>query len=97
MEIQSGKQIKEVLKKAGIDTRQVSVRHKWCGYSEVYHVTLNDEAIDIDRVKRLCRGMEYYERDERTGEILEGGNTYIYVEYHWDIRKRHYGLSEVTA
>lgn len=35
---------------------------------------------DIEAVEDFTRSYEVYERDEATGEILQGGNTFIFVE-----------------
>ena len=85
------KAMKAALKKAGIDTRYISIRHKWCGYSESYSVEIKSETIDREKVKRICKAFEEVDRDERSGEILMGGNTYVWVEYCWHIRKKEYG------
>lgn len=89
--------MKEALRKAGIDTRFISIRHKWCGYSESYHVEIKDEKIDRKLVEAVLKNFDEIDRDERTGEILEGGNTYIFVQYCWDIRKKEYEYDEVAA
>lgn len=89
--------MKAALKKASIDTRFISIRHKWCGYSESYRVEIKTEAIDREKVRRICNNFESIDRDERTGEILAGGNTYVWVDYCWDIRKKEYGYGEVAA
>ncbi|MDE6504856.1 MAG: hypothetical protein K2L42_03200 [Clostridia bacterium] len=91
------KAIKEALKKAGIDTRFISVRHKWCGYSESYHIEISSTEIDRDKVRRICNNFQKIDWDERSGEILMGGNTYIWVDYCWDIRKKAYEYDEVAA
>lgn len=91
------KEIKKSLKEAGIDTRFISVTHKWCGYSESYRVEICSTDIDKDMVKRICNRFKEIDRDEITGEILEGGNTYIWVDYCWEIRKKLYEYDRMTA
>lgn len=81
----SGNEIKRILRKAGIETKHISVRHKWCGYSESYWVKIMSLDVDKKKVERICRGLESYEVDERTQEILQGGNTYIFVDYDWQL------------
>lgn len=88
----TGKEVKETLKKVGIDTRYISVRHKWCGYSDMWWIEIKSEAIDKQRVQRICRQFEEIDIDERTSEVLMGGNTYVNVDYCWDIRKKQYGI-----
>ena len=89
--------MKAILKKAGIDTRLISIRHKWCGYSESYHVEIKSKAIDKKTVSMICSNFAKIDRNERTGEILAGGNTYVFVDYCWDIRKKEFGYGEVAA
>ena len=77
----SGKGIKEELKDKGFNTKNISVREKSGGYSTAYYVTIKDPTIDKDEVERIAEGRESYERDYATGEILSGGNTYVFVDY----------------
>lgn len=81
------KEIKKYLKENGIDTKKISVKGSNCGYSESYNITIKDISINIEKVRELLKTFESYERDERTGEILEGGNTYIFVNYDYNTLK----------
>lgn len=81
------KEIKNYLKEKGIDTRKVSIRHEYPGYSEAFNITIKDINVSASEVEKLAKHFEYYETDERTGEILAGGNTFIYVNYDYDIIK----------
>lgn len=83
-------EIKKELAKAGIDIKQISVRHRWCGYSESYWVEIKSRDIDRELVRKICSQFEEVDRDERTGEILMGGNTYVWVDYCWEIRRKEY-------
>lgn len=84
----NSKEIKKYLKENGIDTtKNISIKSSNCGYSESYNVTIKDINIDIEEVRELVKIFESYERDERTGEILEGGNTYIFVNYDYNTLK----------
>jgi hypothetical protein len=78
------KDIRAALKTMGITSRQVSVKSGYCGYSDYIHVTVKTAAIDIKAVETIVKGYEYISRDERTGEILEGGNTYTRTQYSDD-------------
>lgn len=84
-ELSTTQQMKAKLKESGIDTKQVSIREKNGGYSSAYYVKVKSPYIDLDEVERKVKGFESYERDERTNEILEGGNTYVFASYEDDI------------
>lgn len=59
-----------------------SVRKQDCLYSDAYYIYIKQAHINIDDVERLARAkFECVDRDEHTGEILSGGNTFIFVEY----------------
>lgn len=77
---EKAKAIRAALKEAGITSRQVSVRHRYVGYSSSFNITIKDGNISEMQVKNICKRFESYETDERTGEILEGGNDYILVD-----------------
>lgn len=83
----TSKEIKNYLKENGINTKKVSVRELPCGYSQSFQITIKDSNIDIEEVSKLSQRFKSYETDERTGEILQGGNTYIFVEYDYNTIK----------
>lgn len=77
---EKAKAIRTALKEAGITSKQVSVKHRYCGYSSSYHITIKDGNISEMQVEDICKRFESVDYDERTGEILEGGNDYVFVE-----------------
>ena len=77
----SGKGIKEELKDKGFNTKNISVRERSGGYSTAYYITIKDPTIDKHEVEKIAEQRESYERDYATGEILAGGNTYVFVDY----------------
>ena len=77
------KHINQELKNAGFDIKKISVRHRWCGYSESYDIEILDKNIDIEKVKEIAYKYKDFDRDEATGEILMGGNTYVFVQYSY--------------
>ena len=68
-------QIKYELKQHGINA---SVRKRPGGYSTAYFVEVDKK--DKEKARMLTNKFEDYERDDATGEILLGGNTYIFVQ-----------------
>lgn len=71
--------IREDLKQRGYNSRKIGVRYEFCGYSSAIRVTVKDDNIDIEEVRGWLKKYESIDRDERTGEVLQGGNTYISV------------------
>lgn len=76
--------LKKELKNQGISIKDISIRKVNCGYSTAFEVVISDPNIDKDQVEKILSKYESYERDEFTGEILQGGNTYILVSYDYD-------------
>ena len=76
--------IRAELKKLGYNSKQVSVKSGNCGYSGYSHLTIKDMAVRIKEVKKAVRAFESVDYDEYSGEILQGGNTYIRVEYDYE-------------
>lgn len=73
--------IRQALKEHGYSNRKVGVRYD--GYA--IWLTIKDLAIDIKEIEQLTKGYESYERDEFTGEILSGGNTFAFVNYAYGL------------
>lgn len=73
--------IREALKKAGFNNRQVSVKKEQGGYELAFYVTIRDENIDKAEVEKAVLPFKSVDYDEHTGEILAGGNCYIFVRY----------------
>lgn len=72
--------IRKELKEHGYNNRRVGVR--FSGYSAIY-VTIKELAIDKKEIENIAMKYESYSRDERTGEILSGGNTFVFVDYDY--------------
>lgn len=80
------KAIRERIKsKLGYSSRQVSIRSSDCGYSDCTRITVKDLSCDIDAVEKIAKSFESIRYDEYSGEILSGANTYITVEYDWEV------------
>ena len=74
--------IQNDLKAAGVPRAAYSIRVENCGYSVSVRIKIKDLAILPDDVKRIALHYQEYERDV-SGEILQGGNTYVFVDYDW--------------
>lgn len=78
------KAIQEKLKAAGVPRSAYSISVRSCGYSDSVKIEIKDMTVRIDDVKRVAFQYQSIGRDERTGEILEGGNTYVFIQYSFD-------------
>lgn len=71
--------IRDDLKQRGYNSRKIGTRIEYCGYSSVIILTVKDDSLDVEDVREWTKKYEAIDRDERTGETLLGGNTYIRV------------------
>jgi hypothetical protein len=69
--------LRSALKQAGFTARQATVRQR----HSTLHVTIRDASVSLTRVAAIAGQFEVVRRDQATGEILCGGNTYVEVEY----------------
>lgn len=79
--------IRAELKKLGYNSRQVSVRSGFCGYSDYTNITIKDVRADRKAIEKACKKFQSIDYDSATGEILEGANTYIHVQYDYESMK----------
>lgn len=80
--------VRKSLKEIGITSKQVSVKSGYCGYSDKLNITIKDLAIKEETVKDIANQFVEYERDARSGEILEGGNTYVFIDFDYDAKAK---------
>ena len=86
--VEQAKIIRNNLKKEmGLNSRKVSVKSAYCGYSTKIDVVIKDLSIDIKKVEKIANEFYSVDRCERTGEILQGGNTYIFCKYDWELEQ----------
>lgn len=79
--------VRKSLKEIGITSKQVSVKSAYSGYDDKLTINIKDLTVSRQAVENIARQFEEYERDERSGEILQGGNTYIFIDYDYDARR----------
>jgi hypothetical protein len=65
------------LKAAGFNARKVSVRRS----RDSLYITIRDASVALSVVRPIAETYRNVHRDERSGEILCGGNTFVDVEY----------------
>ena len=80
---EKAKAIRAELKAHGYNSRRIGVTLKYEGYSSVIRVTIKEKDIDKKEIESIADKYKFYVTDERTGEILSGGNTFIRVSYDW--------------
>lgn len=73
--------IRKTLKEAGYTSKDVKVSVKDAGYSTAARLNIVNPLVSRTAIQELVKGYEEIDRDERTYEILSGGNTYVHVEY----------------
>lgn len=71
--------IRKELKEHGYNNRRVGVSYD--GYA--IRLKIKELAIDKKEIENIAMKYENYSRDERTGEILSGGNTFVIVDYDY--------------
>lgn len=79
------KEIRELLKKEGFKRTDISVRNVRCTMDTIVDVTIKNPYINRKQVDDLLKHFRDIDRDERTGEILSGGNTFVSVEWEYGI------------
>jgi hypothetical protein len=83
------KEIRKILKdKFGLSSRDVSVRSSIAGYSSSINIKLKTikSLAYTKKIESLSGELESYETENGTGEILSGGNTFIFVEMDYKFR-----------
>lgn len=82
MDKDRAKQIRQRLKNLGYTSKQISVTSK-----HAINITIKDLTIELEAIKRI--GDEYREIDycQVSGEILSGGNTFVFTQYDWQAEK----------
>jgi len=78
--------VRAELKANGINSRQVSVRTDNYSMGSSIDVTIRDADIDPEQVVPIAHKVERIDRCEITGDILNGGNTYVHVQYTEDAK-----------
>jgi len=77
--------VKEELKDKGYNVKDFKVSVKNCGYSTSINVKIKNPHVKRSDVEKVLNQFRIVDRDERNGEILEGGNTYLFVAYEYNI------------
>jgi hypothetical protein len=64
---------------------KISVKHRGC--ADIYiNVTVKNIMLNLDEIDGILKEKyESIDRDRRTGEILQGGNTFVMIEYDEEV------------
>jgi hypothetical protein len=73
------KRIRDGLKAAGYNSRKVSVTEEPGGLEYCMNVRIKDDGVDAEKVKEIAEKERKVDRCEVSGEVLAGGNTYVFV------------------
>lgn len=78
------KEIRKNLKnKLGYNARQVSISSK----HSTIKFTIRDESVNYDKLKEFSETFKSVGRDQATGCILRGGNTFVRVDFSDKVRE----------
>lgn len=78
------KVIKKMKNTTGYNSRQVSV--KFSGVSGI-NFMIKDENVSIETIQKFANGYEKIDRCHVSGEVLQGGNTFVFVEYSENVQR----------
>jgi len=73
-------QIKRLLKQ-NLDVKRSDIR---CRVDSSYRITLMSYSVSKEAVERVLEPLKSVSRCESSGEILSGGNTFVFVDYDYD-------------
>jgi len=78
---------KEIKKEFGLSSRDVSVKVRAGGGAVNVSLRTLKSLPFFNKIKKIGQGKEKYTRDERTQEILSGGNTFIFVDIDYKLEQ----------
>jgi hypothetical protein len=74
-------EIMQKLKEKGITGKEVSLSMRASWYDDIITAKIHNAKINIKEVEKIINNYESIRRCERSGEVLNGCNVYIHVEY----------------
>lgn len=86
-----GTMIRDALKKAGYKVpKDISVRKSRGGYETAYYVDIKKFTINKEDIETIVNKFKSVRYDERSNEILAGGNTFIFVNYDSQMERKEF-------
>ena len=74
-------EIRKKLKEAGFTSKDYSIRVRDAGFSTSVDIRVKNPRVRLSDIEQITKRYESVEHDERTGEVLEGGNIYTFCQY----------------
>jgi len=81
MSVETAKKIRESLKAAGYGPKRVAVRNHSYSMGSSVNVTVKDATANLKEIEAIAHENENVRRCEYSGEILSGGNTFVFVAW----------------
>ena len=82
MSKQKAAEIRSQLKTLGYTSRDVSVRSD----HNSLDITIRRNGLKVKAIRDIANGAEKIDRCDFSGEILSGGNTYVFIRFSDDVR-----------
>lgn len=82
MSKQKAAEIRNQLKTLGYTSRDVSVRSDHSSLD----ITIRRSGLNVKAIRDIAESFENIRRCEASGEILSGGNTYVFIRFSDDVR-----------
>lgn len=73
------KKVNEAVKSLGLTKNDVSISVRVSRYSNKIETYAKHDKVDLKQLHQTLKTFKYVDRCEKSGEILAGGNTYVFV------------------
>ena len=73
--------MQNAIKEHGFKRADYTIKVRDAGYDTAVYIKIKNPLVRISEIEDVIKPFEFYERDERTLEILAGGNTFIFCTY----------------
>lgn len=77
-------EIRKKLKDIGYNSRKVSVKFDSYSGGDTIKIKMKSTDVDETKVREICKVYESIDYDEYNGEILQGSNSFVFVEWDGD-------------
>ncbi len=77
--------IRKELKKEGYTSKDYRIRVKDAGYETAVHIYIINPCVRRSEVEKIVKKFQDITYDERSMEILDGCNTFVFVDYEYGL------------